>query len=861
MNVVKALLSIFFFVTIFETKAMNRSDLRRNISTHAIKTANSFRLKEWRNFNPNKERNSFKRNSPFINFSEAFRYAKKFNEKPDTETEEDSQDAEEENQEENSEEGNDIEEAEEEENEEEGPEEEEEEEPEADLPNTNSDGINIGISPTLPITPSLPLINSINQPISPTPPIVSENIPIQQQPSRQQAMITQTINAGGSKNNKNDFDEVDLDHNMSNRSDRYSPNEMRVGQFNENYEQRVMMLNEQIAKNRQEIQNMRNEIQQLRSNRISTNMDLGSQHRTRRSIAGNLSDSEVAETIIGYLLERDLLDKSKLASINLNEMISGTCLICKRHTFVNKIGDEKEAIGICNSCKKILISNAKRGEFVNNFVTHGMNRSYSYTHLPIDSDYQEGNLLGRSYSTPELGNAYYGNQGVHSQNDLNFTNNGYYGNYNSVDGYNGSYQNFPNNPSGGFFNNLPNSLGGSGLGSLVSSALKNAFSKDEDSNNTQTTTTISVPADQLVMDANGNLVPLSAMQGTDAPYGYVRDANGNLIRATSLAQIVSSNNQVPTVNQAPVVLGTNTTPNNPVVNTINPVSIGTNAVANTQMVMDANGNLVPVSSLQGTNAPFGYIKDANGVMIPDTSLEQAVAAANAVNPATASPDQTTSAQPQTALGKKIAAGVDIAKNASGAVASLASTFSSLKSMLPTKNPTTTNDLNSSVSNLSNNNTTPMNQNTNSGISTTTNTQSGSQFQTNNNNSNTAEPMTSKDKELLKDKYEKLVRQVAVAEKNVKKLEDAKNKAQTTLDKRNDSLSKAKNALTRKIAEKLQQSAQKKFDQAEATYEKEQADLDALIQQRDEAKAELDAANSSGSAPTTPAAPTVQTPAT
>ena len=102
--------------------------------------------------------------------------------------------------------------------------------------------------------------------------------------------------------------------------------------------------------------------------------------------------------------------------------------------------------------------------------------------------------------------------------------------------------------------------------------------------------------ENMVLNANGELVPKDSLNDPNAPYGYKKDENGNLVPATSEeeARNAVSNRMTEELRS---------TSNN--------------------MVLNANGELVPKDSLNDPNAPYGYKKDENGNLVPATSEEEA----------------------------------------------------------------------------------------------------------------------------------------------------------------------------------------------------------------------------------------------
>ena len=128
---------------------------------------------------------------------------------------------------------------------------------------------------------------------------------------------------------------------------------------------------------------------------------------------------------------------------------------------------------------------------------------------------------------------------------------------------------------------------------------------------------------QMVMNALGQLVPMGS--DPSAPYGYVKDpATGQMRPATSPEEGLA----------AGAAAGATTAPGvaNSATGTAGATTgVGAGGVAGTagagsqQMVMNAQGQLVPMGS--DPSAPYGYVKDpATGQMRPATSPEEGLAA-------------------------------------------------------------------------------------------------------------------------------------------------------------------------------------------------------------------------------------------
>lgn len=599
----------------------------------------------------------------------------------------------------------------------------------------------------------------------------------------------------------------------------------------------VQILREQVARNQREILDLKNEIRRFQRARNSTGSSETSitQHR-------DMPDKEFAEELISQLRDRGLLNESKLASINLSDMITGICLSCGSQSLVYKVGDDG-AYGVCNNCKNQLISRIRSGSAANistvNPIADNQHSAVSYGNSYGNPNFDPNSVSPQTY--PNNAQPYYydenGNPIAYPQGDQGYVN--YGNNYGA-----GSPVVPPGTPLGAVVGSLASDLGlgantsgllGNLVGQVLSSANSNNSDNKDEKNQTVTTTTVTASSGQLVMGPDGSLVTLGSLQGSNAPYGYVKLADGTLIPAASLEQGLTAAQSM----SATMVLDANgkLVPLSSLQGTAAPYGYVQDVSGNlvpavsleqakaavqsvsATMVLDANGKLVPLSSLQGTAAPYGYVKDASGNLVPATSLEQAKAAAQSASATgiTGKLNQVLAAVGGNVNSASIAGGVSALAKAASAASTAIKNKQAAKKAAASDSGTSTSV---SSSKASNSNSTSASSDTSSA--------------------------TAKQKNKLKSIYEQLVAKVNQAEKTLKKLETKKDKAQATLDKRNDALGKAKNAISKKIAEKNQQTAQKNFDKASADYEKQLQDVDELKKQRDEAKAEYDAANADAS---------------
>ena len=116
----------------------------------------------------------------------------------------------------------------------------------------------------------------------------------------------------------------------------------------------------------------------------------------------------------------------------------------------------------------------------------------------------------------------------------------------------------------------------------------------------------------MVLNAAGQLVPLSSLAGTGAPYGYIIDPQtGALIPAQSLEEGLAAAQAVSATTSAGATTG------------VTSVGGAAGGTMSEQMVLNAAGQLVPLSALAGSAAAYGYkIDPATGMLIPASSIEE-----------------------------------------------------------------------------------------------------------------------------------------------------------------------------------------------------------------------------------------------
>jgi hypothetical protein len=300
--------------------------------------------------------------------------------------------------------------------------------------------------------------------------------------------------------------------------------------------------------------------------------------------AGNSSRDvivrEATEEAVRYLRKLGVIDESKLSGLTFGDTKTGICLLCQAHKVVHVIGGQDE--GICSIC----LERAK------------MNQTTSAGFFGARGNaYNGGMQPGVGYAGGAQGNGYNGyGPGGDARGPMEGLG-ALLDGKESIGGLLGAM-------GGGNNANAQGPYGQNQYGNTFGAGANNPV------------------ANQMVLNANGNLVPLSSLVGTAAPYGYTRDASGRLIPATSLEAGLSSGSSAIAANAGNPggTLGGNV----PSAGATTTITTTTTTAAANQTVLNAAGQLVPLSSLP--SGSFGYTKDpTTGQLTPAKTLAEAIA--------------------------------------------------------------------------------------------------------------------------------------------------------------------------------------------------------------------------------------------
>ncbi len=379
-----------------------------------------------------------------------------------------------------------------------------------------------------------------------------------------------------------------------------------------NYSTDINQLNQRISTLEQYLMNNSGQINSMQGNTINGGKN-----------SRNLSDDEVAEEVIQYLRELDVLDEAKFSQMRLRDI--GICIRCRNRKEVI-ILDKARNMGICKSCARILINDALNGKFLGDasmLNRGGYERDrYGRTHERGSS--MEEDLFGGSNGgiVGSLISAGVTNALMKKSSDQQQAWNS---NPNFGMGANGlmSAQGMPMQGAMG----LPGMTQAQGMAGMMPQGTVSPNGQAQGLNTNGAA--FGTSGEQMVLNAAGQLVPLSSLAGTGAPYGYVIDPQtGALIPAQTLEEGLAAAQQYSAATSAGSTTGETS------------VGEAAGGTMSEQMVLNAEGQLVPLSSLTGTGAPYGYVIDPQtGTLIPAQTLEEGLAAAQAVSAQTTAATQ------------------------------------------------------------------------------------------------------------------------------------------------------------------------------------------------------------------------------
>ena len=444
----------------------------------------------------------------------------------------------------------------------------------------------------------------------------------------------------------------------------------------------------------------------------------------------NMSDDEVVEKTIRYLRDLGVIDESKFVKLNIDSI--GTCISCRTQTIVVMLDKEKR-MGICKTCAKRFVSDAQSGKFLGDGNLSKVSRRDSSADLSGDM-VREG--LSQNKDDPAIGNLgkVLSVENIASAALSTMANTDSSLNPNGQMGQNMLGQSIPMagvlTPSqmagGGLMdqqmlmnqqglvdaNGMPlqqasmlnsganaiaagmplqqASMLNSGTNAMMNGAISGQMSSLGMDSSMATTGVAgtsnmgkigkiaagvaagaavlgagvavlnklkksgSSSTEQMVLNANGELVPLSSWKDASAPYGYKVDpTTGALVPAASLEEGLAA--------------------------------AQSSSEKAEQMVLNANGELVPLSSWKDASAPYGYKVDpTTGALVPATSLEEGLAAAQEVAAAQKTSVAQKVASAIQGAGSKLKTAGKVAAGVAVGAAALGATVAALKAIKKSK---------------------------------------------------------------------------------------------------------------------------------------------------------------------------------
>ncbi len=323
--------------------------------------------------------------------------------------------------------------------------------------------------------------------------------------------------------------------------------------------------------------------------------------------------ASVVNETIEYLRNLGILDENRVSKMSAG-MVDGECIICMRPKFVFQIRGQGMR-GVCEDCLrsrnsygsafsaggiKGVLERGVMSLFGDGDDNRNSNSGYGIRSFGSGGGYGDsgGSYGSYGYGSGRYGDSYGGSEGAYG-------NNGIMGNGTPSQGRMNSLMSIAGKLTGGAGGGLKGMLGA--VGNMLSGVAGTAGAGSQ----------------QLVMNALGQLVPIGS--DPSAPYGYVKDpATGQMRPATSPEEGLAAGAAAGATTAPGVTNGATGTAGAATGVGAGGVA-GTSGASSQQMVMNAQGQLVPIGS--DPSAPYGYVKDpATGQMRPATSPEEGLAA-------------------------------------------------------------------------------------------------------------------------------------------------------------------------------------------------------------------------------------------
>ena len=344
-----------------------------------------------------------------------------------------------------------------------------------------------------------------------------------------------------------------------------------------------------------------------------------------RNIGRNLKDSEVVEKVIRYLRDLGVINESKFLKLNLKDV--GTCIYCKKFSLLTMLDREKK-LGVCKNCSEQIIGDYLSGRSLggDRYAANGYRRDSG---VDIADDMVRGGINelkkeGSLEKTLSLGN-------IAAALGSTILNKGSSANPNEQMGQNAFGQ--------------PLMPGALPPGQIIGGGI--------------------VPGQPGVMDPQlmnqpgipGGAMPLDQTQMLNSGAGVLAGGTGVLAGGAALGQASNFGMMGPSnlgMDPSMAAMGTTGTGTGILSNigkygkvaagvALGAAALGTGAAiwnavkskgkgsTTEQMVLNEKGELVPLSSWNNPNAPYGYkIDPATGALVPAASAEEGQSAAQEV---------------------------------------------------------------------------------------------------------------------------------------------------------------------------------------------------------------------------------------
>ncbi|MBO7454150.1 MAG: hypothetical protein J6T91_02085 [Alphaproteobacteria bacterium] len=338
-----------------------------------------------------------------------------------------------------------------------------------------------------------------------------------------------------------------------------------------------------------------------------------------REVGRNLSDSEVVEKVIRYLRDLGVINESKFLKLNLKDI--GTCVYCRKFSLLTMLDKEKK-LGVCKTCSDQLVGDYLSGKLLggDRYAANGYRRDSG---VDIADDMVRGGINelkkeGSLEKTLSLGN-------IAAALGSTILNKGSSANPNEQMSQNAFGQPLmpgalpPDQIIGGGI--VPGQLG------VVDPQLMNQPGMPGGAMPLDQTQMLNSGAGALVGGAALGQASNFGMMGQTSNLGMnpSMTAMGTTGTGTGILSNIGKYGKVAAgVALGAAALGTGAAIWNAV------KSKGKGATTE-QMVLNEKGELVPLSSWNNPNAPYGYkIDPATGALVPAASAEEGLAVAQEV---------------------------------------------------------------------------------------------------------------------------------------------------------------------------------------------------------------------------------------